>query len=223
MTGVNQYSIEPYLNLKYWGGRTLGVGETCPGTHLGNQPLDDRFGRTVLQHELPSDHIRPLHTFHNGGVFDPAKYRPGVVVLFREEVLYGEAAASDYNLDELAALPVPTPPTETEPCFGSDVPIVVATDGKRHYASRVLWGVVPHHGNGNYLSAVSAGGVGIQNKRVQVDDRHWFINRAAPIVVGATVHRPARARCDEILRRVNILHVVTRGITVPLGRFLSPK
>lgn len=222
MTGPDQYNIEPFLNPKYWGGGTLGVGETCRGTYLGNQSLDGQFGKAVLQHELRSDQIEPLHTFYDGSIFDPAKYRQGVIVLFREEVLHGEAAASHYNLDELAAQPLPTPPTETKPYFGEDVPVVVATDGKRYYSSRVHWGVVPPPGNGNYLPAVAAMGVSVRNKRVQVDSRYVFINRAAPIVVGATVHRPKTARSDEILRRVNILHVITRGITGPARHFVAP-
>ncbi len=203
-------NIAEYLNPNYWGGHTLGHGEALDTFEMSLPRSANRFAKRAIHSRVRGTSVFPQHTFRTGEVFDPSAYRPGTVVLFREDVLHGQSVLPEYSLDELAAQEVPPRPTETVPSFGMATPFIGANDGKRQFMSRVYWGVVPRESDDSFLTAVPA--LGVAAREAGALAILPFTAKSAPITVGETMHKEHTRFASGRLRRVNILHIVAYGI-----------
>ena len=216
MSDVSIEELMPRLNPGYWGGHSIGHGET-----VGEQPKDftgirvPRPIRSMFETRIASmERIIPVETIHGGEAFDAANYNEGTVVMFREEDLRGDPDQLDIDMESFEGSEVAERPTgfALGLGFASSRSEFMRAEGLS-YSDRVYCGMVgkARDDDGNMVYAATAfsiyrSGVG----KVMTAGSVWSAFRQ-PMKVGETTH--TKTKSGELLHRVNLLEVVAYGET----------
>jgi hypothetical protein len=211
LTAETPAPIEPFINPAHWGGHTLGVGEAVPledDDYGRDTDRAQRFAAGALRTALGRGAMMPLQTYRTGDSFNTREHAPGTVVSYCKELLTGPPLGDDYDLAEIKKQPPPRRATEAAPNIGANG--VWASDGIRNYTDSVRWGVVPEKNESGRILQVSAGDIE-RYASGGISVRMPFMFDTFRVPVGGTLHELNDSTGVEILKRVNILHVIACG------------
>ncbi len=217
--------IEPYFNPAHWSGHTLGLGHVQEhvAAPLNNLSSAERFARDTLRTCVPDRNVGVDRSFYAGDAFDATQFSLGTVVLFREEQMHGTSLREDYDLEKIAAQPLPAHLTATAPSFHPDAPDRFGKDAQgRHYSDLLKWGVVAGQDSESdapdRIMWVEARLVRMR-KSGAAAAAVLFRSRAPHISVGETIQTATygfSSRGPDAphynLRRVSVLHVIAPGL-----------
>lgn len=186
----------------------LAIGHDTPvptpyGVAKGRERMLARMAGELLKN--PPSNPYHLETFRDGSTFDPKAHDHGTVVTMRSEMLTRRISTPvGINVPGLRGLERSLRPTDTSP----QSPPIAVCDAGLLYLSSPAWGVVVHGKDTASLYTSDYWSIGQQ--------RTPMSRQATPLTVGKVEHAVSVA--DEYgsgfewLSRVNVLHVVARGV-----------
>jgi hypothetical protein len=203
--------IANYLNPNYWNGHSLGAG---PMTYSADKYSfwSTLKGFKAFKNDFNPEALEPLDTFDEGGIFEPDEYDPGTFVYMGQESLRGAAVIEDYEVAEVAELPLPERPQTYVPEIGGHM--TTYWDRKRRYVNTGLWGVVLEGRRSNYLVSTLAST--IVKGEGGVEASHPFTRHGQPIKVGEINHHFGTSSLitinPETVSRINQVHVIDNNV-----------
>jgi len=160
--------------------------------------------------------VVPIETFEDGQVFDTQEYEPGTIIIYRDELLTGNPASVDIDVEALRGEPLPARPMDASP--GAEARSIHDAQDHVRYFTNVMWGVVATSKGGEGLHIVPAGA--IQRSAGGAQLRAPMLQRPQPsITIGKTEHYATKD--SERVERINALDVLAYGETEQKRRSAS--